>query len=100
MDKGCRAYYGPLSEFVPYLQQEAQCQIPAHYSPYDLVLDILNPVIGVEDTFPGMDQDFSEKFPERYEQSDLRKRMDDRKPTARDALSVKDLAVRRFNISR
>jgi ABC-type multidrug transport system ATPase subunit len=42
---GKSVYYGGLSEYVPYLKTELQCEVPEYESPYDLFLDALNPAI-------------------------------------------------------
>jgi len=105
MDKGRRAYYGSVAEYVPYLENEMLCSIPAHDSPYDLILDMLNPAIGLERTtvgaIPDDCTDLSKAFADKYSQSSLCKRMDDAKasdPEVRTA-TVKELAVREFTVS-
>lgn len=42
---GQTMYFGPLKDFVPYLQTSLQCELPVHESPYDLFLDVLNPAM-------------------------------------------------------
>jgi ABC-type multidrug transport system ATPase subunit len=42
---GKRVYYGGVKDYVPYLEGPLKCEVPRHESPYDLLLDALNPAI-------------------------------------------------------
>jgi len=98
LDKGSRVYYGPLSSYLPYLDDELKCEIPLHESPYDLILDVLNPRIGLEQVrvrdLSDSCTDLSKFFNEKYAMSSLRKQMDERSPNTSGGLSIKDLAAR------
>jgi len=48
MASGSAIYYGPRESFESYLTTNLQCTIPLHESPYDLLLDALNPAIAEE----------------------------------------------------
>ena len=43
--KGRQIYSGPIEQYTPFLENELKLQIPQHESPYDLMLDALNPAI-------------------------------------------------------
>ena len=43
--KGRCIFNGTVKEYTPYLQNELKCTLPEHESPYELLLDALNPVI-------------------------------------------------------
>lgn len=43
--EGRLAFSGSASECVPFLEGDLRCQVPQHESPYDLMLDLLNPAI-------------------------------------------------------
>lgn len=45
LSEGRTIFHGPLSSYVPYLVDDLRCQIPQHESPYDFLLDILNPAM-------------------------------------------------------
>jgi len=46
LSQGRRVFYGKVADYVPYLTDSLRFEIPVHESPYDLLLDILNPSIG------------------------------------------------------
>jgi len=50
LDSGRRVYYGSINQYVPYLQGDLQCEVPVYANPYDLLLDALNPSIGLQGT--------------------------------------------------
>jgi ABC-type multidrug transport system ATPase subunit len=43
--KGKSIYTGSLAQYTGYVENELMCQIPIHESPYELLLDALNPAI-------------------------------------------------------
>jgi ATP-binding cassette subfamily G (WHITE) protein 2 len=77
MSAGRRVYYGSVNEYVPYLEQHLQCDIPTHASPFDLLLDALNPAIGLGDTvmraIPESCPDVAESLANLFEESLLAK---------------------------
>jgi ABC-type multidrug transport system ATPase subunit len=77
---GRRIFYGHLKEYIPYLQQDLQCQVPMHENPFDLLLDVLNPAISSEHAQMGAVPPGTEKIAdllaELFAKSDLRERMD------------------------
>jgi ABC-type multidrug transport system permease subunit len=42
---GRRIFYGGVVNYLPYLQNHLSCEVPPFESPYDLMLDLLNPAI-------------------------------------------------------
>merc|ERR1719265_3124838 len=52
--EGRRVYFGQVSEYVQYLTDHLECKMPPHESPYDLVLDLLNPAIQVQNVMPNV----------------------------------------------
>jgi len=46
LSQGRRVFYGKVADYVPYLTDSLRFEIPVHESPYDLLLDALNPSIG------------------------------------------------------
>ena len=44
--KGRTIYYGSKDGYTTYMEKTLQCSIPRHESPYDVLLDELNPAIG------------------------------------------------------
>lgn len=48
MAEGRAMYYGPLKEYVSYLKNHLKITIPELESPYDILLDALNPAIADE----------------------------------------------------
>jgi len=83
--KGRPVFYGACNEYVPFLENDLKCQVPKHDSPYDLLLDALNPAINHEggDKFDGIgalagmdpDQDVAELMANLYAESSLGKGM-------------------------
>ena len=45
MAKGRAVYYGSVADYTGYLTDTLHIQIPVHDSPYDLLLDVMNPTI-------------------------------------------------------
>ena len=45
MAKGRAVYYGKVDDYTRYLTENLQIEIPVHDSPYDLLLDVMNPAI-------------------------------------------------------
>ena len=58
--KGKSIFTGNTSQYTGYLENELQCKIPIHESPYELLLDALNPAIAKD-----ADVEIS-KIPEGY----------------------------------
>ena len=59
--KGKSIYTGSVAEYTPYVENELMCNIPLHESPYELLLDALNPAIALDSNVK------IEKIPEKYE---------------------------------
>jgi len=45
MAKGRAVYYGSVDDYTAYLTKTLHIEIPVHDSPYDLLLDVMNPTI-------------------------------------------------------
>jgi ABC-type multidrug transport system ATPase subunit len=88
MASGRSVYTGGLSDYLPYLETELQCEVPAHESPYDLFLDVLNPLIGLSGTtMKALPQDCenpAEILAEIFDRSSLGKAVKNDPPVASD----------------
>jgi len=82
LSQGRRVFHGPLKEYVPYLEGNLQCELPAHESAYDFFLDTLNPLIRKQfevsiGVLPKDCEDVSNRLADVFDGSDLFRRMDD-----------------------
>jgi ABC-type multidrug transport system ATPase subunit len=78
---GRRVFYGHLKEYLPYLLNDLQCELPQHDNPYDFLLDVLNPLVREQSTFPirAIPQDcpdVTNALADKFDQSVLRAEMD------------------------
>jgi len=103
LDKGRRAYYGALEDYVPYLKNELQCEIPPNESAYAAILDVLNPAIEKTRCYfkaiPETCDNLSEFFAETYQHSALRAQVDAKEHEVSSGLSYKELAIRESRVS-
>merc|ERR1719313_2790544 len=45
LSAGRQVFYGTTENYIPYLEHELRVDVPKHESPYDLLLDLLNPAV-------------------------------------------------------
>jgi ABC-type multidrug transport system ATPase subunit len=59
---GKSIYYGSIADYIPYIENHLNIKIPEHESPYEILLDALNPAIAKESQAPiGLIQNDQEK---------------------------------------
>jgi ABC-type multidrug transport system ATPase subunit len=75
LSQGRRVFYGQVNDYIPYLTDSLHFEIPVHESPYDLLLDVLNPSIGGSGMQMGMmwseSADLSAALADAFEKSEL-----------------------------
>lgn len=75
LSQGRRVFYGRVNDYIPYLTDSLHFEIPMHESPYDLLLDVLNPSIGSSGVQMGMmwseSSDLSAALADAFEKSAL-----------------------------
>jgi len=79
--EGRLAFSGSHSECVPFLEWDLRCQVPQHESPYDLMLDLLNPAIegkqiSLEVGSAG-EASLADTFADAFDRSTLRSKVDE-----------------------
>lgn len=62
ISNGKSIYYGSIPDYIPYIENHLNITIPEHESPYEILLDALNPAIAKESKAPiGILQNSDEK---------------------------------------
>lgn len=77
---GRRIFYGGVANYLPYLQKHLSCEVPPHESPYDLMLDLLNPAIEAQavcsNVVPKEGEPLVLALADAYDRSELRDAVD------------------------
>jgi ABC-type multidrug transport system ATPase subunit len=99
LSAGRSVFNGFMADYVPYLQSDVQCQVPQHESPYDLMLDMLNPAIEKQNNdIKGIlavegDQSLSEQLADTYDRSELCIRMKAEQPKVSGGVAEASMAL-------